>query len=678
MVTDMREINELKKKILESDFYKSLYENQYSRSVDLYVNSVEEGIEEASAILQCPIYELTYQILEEGSKGIFKIGTKPYYVRYTHIIYEKSSIPKGESLDYTDQNTSYTNKKHTVMDKDSEIILRVKRDGVFLKVNPPIGQGKKITNMLEVEQQLIDAGISQFDSPLAKNILAEQKGEYQKIAEWDDTKSHNNGKVTYSVSEDKMRAFITVTKPLKGGREMDINDIKEVLENNGIIFGLQEESLNKALESKLYNASILAAEGVLPIPGKNAKIEYIVNVDKKSVPKYIGEDQSIDYKDISIVENVQKGQKLAHKIEATLGEAGRNVYGERIETGNGKDIDLKEHLGDNVEISEDGNEIIASINGQVILKAKLLSVEPVFEVPGDVGPETGNINFLGSVLVKGNVKDNYSIKADGNIDVQGTVGKSTLEAKGNIMVKLGIQGHETGMVKAEGDVIAKFIQFANVEAGRDVVVTESILNSNVDADNRIILIGKRASASGGKLRALHEVNGKILGSPSASKTIIETGVKPAKRRALDDLDKEKIQLESGLEELQRNIKSLEQAEKMKKLDDEKKEQLQGFKDQFDQANNRISEILVDRERIMQEIQEEKIESIVSAGKEALNGVVLTIGTAEFILRQNYKSITFFEENGIIQTEKYRGEAKPIKDSKAMKTKTAIRTEYKKK
>ena len=54
---------------------------------------------------------------------------------------------------------------------------------------------------------------------------------------------------------------------------------------------------------------------------------------------------------------------------------------------------------------------------------------------------------------------------------------------------------------------------------------------------------------------------------------------------------------------------------------------------------------------------EKVESTVSAGKEMLPGVKLVIGSAEFTIRQSYKAITFFEEGGMIQTEKYRGEPK---------------------
>ena len=650
-------MNELKRKILESDFYKEIYNNKNTRSVDLYVNSLERGMQEAAAVFQCPIYELSYKVLEEGSKGFFNIGAKPFLVRYTHIKYEKSNISLGGGVDYSTGNTGENAQEKVVFNKDTEIILRVKRDGVFLKVMPPVAEGKRIEDMMDLERKLIDAGIKEYDSHLAKKMLHEQTGQYEKIAEWDISKSPNNAKISYTLSDDKMRAYVTVTKPTRGGREMDLQDVKELLENSSITFGFQEENVSRCLDEGTFNVPILAAEGRPPVNGQNAKIEYLVNVNKKVIPKYIGEDQSIDYKDLSIVENVEQGQKLARKLPATDGETGRTVLGLKIETKPGKDIDIKEILGNNVELSDDNEYIIASISGQVVLKGKLLSVEPIFEVAGDVGPETGNINFIGSVVVKGSVSDNYSVKAEGNIDVHGTVGKCDLEAKGDIMVKLGIQGNENSFVKAGGDVIAKFIQFSNVQAGNNVVVTEAILNSNIDADNRIILIGKRASASGGRLRALVEVNGKVLGSQAGAKTVIETGISPAKRRAIDELDKEKEELDISIEETERNIKSIEQAAKLKKLDDEKKDQLQSYKEQLEQANSRREEVVLNREALVQEMEIEKVESTVSAGKEMLPGVQLTIGSAEFAIRQSYKAITFFEDGGMIQTEKYRGEPK---------------------
>ena len=649
-------MNELKRKILQSNFYKNIYNAHDSHSVELYVSSLEQGMQEAAAIFQCPVYELTYKVIREKSRSFLGIGGGKYFVRYTHIEYEKSKIYTGTDKDYTSIEQE-SEENNLLVDKDTKIIIRVKRNGVFLKVSPPVAGGKRIDDITALESKLIEAGIKEYDANLAKDILDKQKGEYEKIAEWDSSKSAFNAKLNYSVSEDKMQAFVTIGKPSNGGREMDFEDVKELLENSGIVFGIHEDNIKKSLEDGTFDIPILAAEGKHPINGNNARIEFLVNVNKKIIPDFIGEEESIDYKDLSIVENVEEGQQLAEKIEATKGEEGITVFGDKIETKIGKDIETKEVLGKNVKMSDDNKFILAAINGQVVLNGKLLSVEPIFEVAKDVGPETGNINFIGSVLVKGSVNDNYSIKAEGNIDIQGTVGKCNLEAKGDIMVKLGIQGNENSFVKAGGDVIAKFIQFSNVEAGNNVVVTEAILNSNIDADNRIILIGKRASASGGRLRALNEVNGKVLGSQAGSKTLIETGVSPAKRRAIEEMEKEKEELDMAIEELERGIKSLEKAAKIKKLDDEKKEQLQSLKEQLEQSNSRREEVVLNRESVIQQLEIEKVDSTISAGKEMLSGVELVIGSAEFSIRQNYKAITFYEENGMVMSEKYRGEPK---------------------
>ena len=50
-------MNELKRKILESDFYKDIYNNQNSRSIELEVENLEDGMHQAAAIFQCPVYE---------------------------------------------------------------------------------------------------------------------------------------------------------------------------------------------------------------------------------------------------------------------------------------------------------------------------------------------------------------------------------------------------------------------------------------------------------------------------------------------------------------------------------------------------------------------------------------------------------------------------------------------
>ena len=112
-------MNELKRKILQSDFYKNIYNNRNSQSIELSVSSLEHGMQEAAAIFQCPIYELTYKVLEEGNKGFFNIGSKPYLVRYTRIVYERSNIGVGDSINYNYGDISDANNKPVIVSKDT-------------------------------------------------------------------------------------------------------------------------------------------------------------------------------------------------------------------------------------------------------------------------------------------------------------------------------------------------------------------------------------------------------------------------------------------------------------------------------------------------------------------------------------------------------------------------------
>lgn len=93
-------------------------------------------------------------------------------VRYTHITYDKSNIGLAVGSDYTVGNVQDYNQEKVVFNKDTEIIVRVKRDGVFLKVNPPVADGKRIEDMTALEGKLIDAGIKEYDSHLAKKIAS--------------------------------------------------------------------------------------------------------------------------------------------------------------------------------------------------------------------------------------------------------------------------------------------------------------------------------------------------------------------------------------------------------------------------------------------------------------------------------------------------------------------------
>ncbi|GHU63919.1 hypothetical protein FACS189445_6960 [Spirochaetia bacterium] len=182
-------------------------------------------------------------------------------------------------------------------------------------------------------------------------------------------------------------------------------------------------------------------------------------------------------------------------------------------------------LGKNVHLGDDKVTIISDMNGQVVEVGGKINVEPVYTVDGNVNLKTGNIIFLGTVIVKGSVEDGFSVKAAGNIEVNGTVEKAELDAEGDIIVHQGITGSKVnGIIRAGKSIWARFIENTALEAGDMVVAQDGIINSRVDAFKRIICQGKRATIVGGRLRTSEEINAKVLGSPTAgTETICEVG-----------------------------------------------------------------------------------------------------------------------------------------------------------
>jgi len=172
----------------------------------------------------------------------------------------------------------------------------------------------------------------------------------------------------------------------------------------------------------------------------------------------------VSFKDLDLVENVVAGQLLATKTKAAEGTPGRTVTNRILEAKDGNDIPL--NPGKNTELSSDGMSVIASINGQVTLLNNKIHVDPIYEVKGDVDIHTGNILFPGTVIVKGNVEDGFSIKAAGDIEIMGSVGKCLIDAEGDVYIKQGIMGKLGGTIKAGGSVWAKFLEQVNVAAGK--------------------------------------------------------------------------------------------------------------------------------------------------------------------------------------------------------------------
>jgi uncharacterized protein (DUF342 family) len=280
-----------------------------------------------------------------------------------------------------------------------------------------------------------------------------------------------------------------------------------------------------------------------------------------------------------------------------------------------------------------------------------IGVEPVFTVDGSVNLKTGNIIFLGTVVVTGTVEEGFSIKATGNIEVKGTVDKADLTAEGDIVIRQGITGKAGTTIEAGGSVWAKFIENARVNAGKMVIVSDDILNSQIDATKRIICNGKRATIIGGRLRASEEIMAKTLGSAGGStETVLEVGYDPSSKAKLEDINVGRDILTAQLDEVQLNLQTLETLKEQRgQLSDEKEAY---FTELTEKRQDLISEMAAqnaEAEAIKAQLNSLKNIGRISASGKVYPGVRVIVRDLREVVRSSYKAVSFVGENGVIRT-----------------------------
>lgn len=625
---------------------KIIEEESKLECIEIKGESLDAALEEACQKLGISLSELDYEIMESGDGGILGFGKKKYKIRVYKTRNTLDMLNQFENENKTDGLD--IDLENQLQNRDGEAFVRIVESGVWLKVTAPVLEGIPISEE-EVFQKLERRGISDYEGKVVKSIVQEAKGEYQKIGHMP-MNVINDASATVQISESKMKAYITIVPPKAGGYDLELDQIRSILKNNGVIVGIKEDALNSIIDYPEYEKPILIAEGIKVINGTDAQINYHFNTSKKR--EFQEHNGQVDFKSINNIQNVVAGQTLATKIPATEGTSGRLVDGEMVYNKPGKDIVLQE--GKNTQVTEDGMHIVATTNGQVSLNAGKVNVDEIYIVQGDVNLKTGHIVFLGNVVITGSVEDNFNVTAEGNIEIKGSVGKCRLEAEGNIIVSQGIMGKDEAYIRAGGSLYAKFVQqVSKVEVGDSVYVQDAIMQSYVDATKEICCVGKRATIVGGDLRAGELIKSGTIGSLSGTETIIEVGIDPKRRQQLMELTSEQENAYKQLEQVEVNFNGLKiQRKQMKdKFPKEKEELYKSLSEEINKYNEIIKSTTADIEEINKYLIMLKSKGHVIATKIVYPQVKIYIKNAMLPIRTEYKKVQFELENeevGVVQ------------------------------
>lgn len=406
--------------------------------------------------------------------------------------------------------------------------------GFGVRLIPPVDGGEDI-RIAELTHYLDDLMISYDLSALKAAITARMDhicflglGECPRVDE----------KYVLNISEDFMSATVRFFPASKTGKRLTLDTFIGEIRSKNIHFGIQMQILqDHFMSGGSYCTDLLLAQGKEPRHGADDRIEYNFNTDVHALPSE-REDGTVDYYNLNMINACKEGEELARIIRGDKGEAGSDIQGKRIPPRDVKRLSLK--YGKNIKLAEDGLSISSMVDGHVMLVEDSVFVSDVYEVE-NVDTSTGNLNYSGSVQVNGNVSAGFEIQAGGNVVINGVVEGAHIIAGGNIVIARGMNGMTKGVLHAGGNVIAKFIENATVEA-EGYINTESVLHSNLSAGTEIVVSGKRGFITGGHVQAGSQITVKTLGAVMGATTVVEVGVDPKIKVAYATLQKEVAEL----------------------------------------------------------------------------------------------------------------------------------------
>lgn len=564
------------------------------------------------------------------------------------------------------------------------------KKGSYLVVFPPEGDGKP-ADLSVIETELRKVNIEKLDLDRVRAAVAAATGKpYWILTSEDPDEEAARAKaqaeaeaaaaeaaklvdksqwVFVTASEDGVSAKLTLVPPGAESRnvELTMDDVQKAINDQGITFGINEERLTEAQDTLdrirdgelVEPVEIEIAHGVEPEHGQDAQFEFFFEKtgeteDKPKVEET--EEGKVDFFAVKEIENTKRGQIIARRIAPTTGTAGKSIKGEEIPARDGTDGAIV--VGRGVEHALGNPDIlVAAVDGQVKFENNTLEVLAVYEIHGDVDIATGSIDFIGTVIVHGDVKPGLKIMAGEDVLVDGVVDDAEITATGKVTVKGGVLG-QGGKAKivAGGDINAKYIRNATIETKAVLIAHEGVLHCHVHAHS-VRLTGKRGQIVGGEINAEVDIIANQIGSNTmATPTILNVGMSAARQAELNGLTEQVKKMEDDLDKATKNVAALKTMKERTGSLDPAKEKMLGLltrsefklRNDLKPAKERLVQILAEEEE-----QRKHHQAKISVLGTLYPGVKVQIRNAKKHIVEEQRYCTLTEKGADVRVGPYK-------------------------
>lgn len=421
------------------------------------------------------------------------------------------------------------------------------------------------------------------------------------------------------VSGDGMVVWLLLLPPSGNGKRLSMADGEALLREANVTAGIDQDALQAVFDKKSYFCLRPVAWGTPPVSGKDGWTED--HFQRKFVRGMGDADNgTVDYRAQSNVQAISKDAVICDIYPPVEGIAGLRVDGIAVAPPPVKAAVVP--AGGNTVLSEDGTKLLAAIDGFLEFRGDLFEVKNLLNITNDVDYSTGNIDFRGDVSIRGDVREQFSVKATGNITIDGLVEAATVEAGGDVIITNGVSGNGQAVIRGS-HVRAKYVENSSVFA--DTLEADYILSSRISCTDSILASGSRGAIIGGEVIAAKNIKASRVGSQSGSPTEIILGVQPKLREELNANRKQLMNIRTESSELVKRVAYLKNRMERSRPDERSIKKIQA-------AELRLSQLAEDGASLLscQRMLMEQLNGLAHCRLESslvYPGVRLTIGGA---------------------------------------------------
>lgn len=392
----------------------------------------------------------------------------------------------------------------------------------------------------EIDEEGIDHRLSEIDEttesldPGLRESLDEIARLSQSTKNEEPPTTGNEGGFTLTDADDEMTMFLAITPPTDEGEPVTAERVLATLEERGIQQGINVDAIREAADRAAKGETVenvTAVTGRAAQPGRDESIEVFARIATSApVEKVDLERLAADSIDPMYC---LKDDPIARRLPPVEGTDGYDATGRTLPAPSPKRVSL--NPGDNVRVVDDA--FFADTNGVVIVERDQIMVRRLLILSRDLAANHAPIDFDGDVHVMAAARSGASIRATGDIMIEGFVEAAHVESTGGrVQLKHGVAGRHKATIRARDDILCRFAENATLLAGRDIVIAVGAMRCHLVAGRSIRIADQPGRLQGGIAVAAESIEVVELGTPNELPTPLTLGLDTDVLKRVTEID----------------------------------------------------------------------------------------------------------------------------------------------